>query len=338
MLEQLMNDDVIRQERAKVIDRYGAWTDHNVRLSEGLYTIGKSRLSPKLQRVLQVVQDLAGKPISGMRVLDLACLEGLYAVEFARQGAKVLAIEGRESNIEKAKFAKRTLGLENLELLQCDVRDLSPDRHGHFDVVLCLGILYHLNAPDVFAFVEQIANCCTRLAVFDTYVSLASKHAYTYKAKEYWGRDIREHPSDLSESGKLAKLWSSIQNVDSTWITKRSLVKMLLHFGFTSVYECYVPLEIGKPRDRVTIVAVKGSPATVLTNPVRFEDCGDEWPEHLLAPASWRQRKLAALNKSIVHMFPAKLRQRAKKLLISMGLRKPRHWEPDVFFKHPEDE
>src|ERR1700722_13774897 len=144
MLEQLMNDDVIRQERAKVIDRYGAWTDHNVRLSEGLYTIGKSRLSPKPQRVLQVVQDLAGKPISGMHDLDLACLEGLYAVEFARQGAKVLAIEGRESNIEKAKFAKRTLGLENLELLQCDVRDLSPDRHGHFDVVLCLGILYHL--------------------------------------------------------------------------------------------------------------------------------------------------------------------------------------------------
>ncbi|HEX5326527.1 MAG TPA: class I SAM-dependent methyltransferase [Acetobacteraceae bacterium] len=332
-----MNDDAVKQARAEVIDRYGAWTDHNVQLTPTLYTINQARRSPKLQRIVQVVHDLARKPIADLRVLDLACLEGQYAIEFARQGAQAVGIEGREANIEKARLSKRVLGLDNLELIQGDIRDLSRERNGSFDVVLCLGVLYHLNAPDVFAFVESIAEVCTGIAVFDTYVSLGPKRSYDYKGKQYWGRDIREHPETLDSSGKLAKLWSSLDNVHSTWITKRTLVKLLLRFGFTSVYECYVPLEIGKPRDRVTIVAIKGAKAKPLTNPVRFEDCGSEWPETLNPQASWRQRKLVALNKKIVTAFPASWRRRTKNFLKSTGLRKARHWEPDAFFKPPED-
>jgi len=332
-----MNEDAIKLERAGVIDRFGAWTDHNIRLTDDLYTISKSRRSIKLQRIVQIVQDHARKPINEMRILDLACLEGQYAIEFARQGAQVVAIEGREANIEKSRFSKRTLGLDNLELLQGDVRDLSVERHGHFDVVLCLGILYHLDAPDVFAFVERIAECCTDFAIFDTYFGLKPNRSYTYKGRQYWGREIKEHTDDLPESGKLAKLWSSLDNVTSLWVTKRTLVKQLLHLGFTSVYECYVPLEIQKPRDRATIVAIKGTPAHVLTNPVQFADCGDEWPEGLLPQASGKQRRLVAINEAVVNLFPVGLRQMAKKVLRSAGLRKAREWEPEAFFKPPED-
>jgi hypothetical protein len=41
--------------------------------------------------------------------------------------------------------------------VQGDVRDLSRQEHGLFTVVLSIGILYHLDAPDVFTFVERIA-------------------------------------------------------------------------------------------------------------------------------------------------------------------------------------
>ena len=332
-----MEDTTVRQERAQVIKRYGAWTDHNIQLTDNLFTISSSRPNGKLLRIVQIVHDLARKPISEMRMVDLACLEGQYAIEFARQGAEVVGIEGREANIEKARFAKRVLGLDRLTLIQSDVRDLSRERHGSFDVVLCLGILYHLNAPDVFAFVERIAEVCTGFAIFDTYLSLGPKRSYTYKGKQYWGRNIREHPEELSDSGKVAKLWSSLNNVSSTWLTKRTLVKLLLHLGFTTVYECYVPLEIGKPRDRVTIVAIKGTPATVLTNPATMEYLGDEWPENLLPPPSWRQSRLVAINKRVVQMFPVELRQRAKRVLRAAGLRKLRHWEPEAFYKRPQD-
>src|SRR3989442_14143808 len=96
--------------------------------------------------------DITNKPLDSLRVLDLACLEGLYGKEFARHGAAVFGKEGRKANIEKARFAKDALALENIRFVQDNVRNLSVQKYGYFDVVLCLGILYHLHVPDVFHF------------------------------------------------------------------------------------------------------------------------------------------------------------------------------------------
>src|SRR5689334_6913304 len=99
-----MDQEAAKREHAHIIDRYGVWTDHNIQIGADFYTIGPSVCSEKLRRIVQVVSDVAKKPVSELRVLDLACLEGQYAVEFARQGAQVMAIEAREANIEKARF------------------------------------------------------------------------------------------------------------------------------------------------------------------------------------------------------------------------------------------
>src|SRR5215213_4154131 len=141
----------------KVIELSGDWTDHNIHIAGDLYTIGEDVVSTRLRRIVQIVSDVSGEPLANLRVLDLACLEGLYAVEFARQGAQAVAIEGREVNLEKVKFVKKALGLDNLTVCHDDVRNLSPEKYGEFDVALCLGILYHLDAPDVFRFAENIA-------------------------------------------------------------------------------------------------------------------------------------------------------------------------------------
>src|SRR5919199_94278 len=97
-----------------MVARYGPWTAHNVDLGNGLYTISPSPAGDevKLRRVVQLVSDLLEGQIAGARVLDLACLEGMYALELARRGARVTAIEGREQNLAKAQFAATALGLE----------------------------------------------------------------------------------------------------------------------------------------------------------------------------------------------------------------------------------
>ena len=46
--------------------------------------------------------------------------------------------------------------------MQDDVRNLSVEKHGEFDVVLCLGNLYHLGAPDVFSFAARLSEVCRR--------------------------------------------------------------------------------------------------------------------------------------------------------------------------------
>src|SRR5439155_16297195 len=135
--QQLTPDlDAIRREHAELVARHGAWTAHNIRLANGLYTISgaPSGDEVKLRRIVQVVSDLFEGAIAGLRVLDLACLEGMYAIEFARRGGEVVAIEGREANLEKARFAARTLGLDGIDFQLGDVRGLSLARHGEFDV------------------------------------------------------------------------------------------------------------------------------------------------------------------------------------------------------------
>ena len=141
-----MDPEQIRSRKQDIIARYGPWTAHSVRLADGSIR-STTHWDTRPRRFVQIASDLSRKSIEGLRVLDLACLEE-FGIEFALQGARVVATEGRPANLEKARFAKEALGLNKLELVLDDVRNLCVDRYGTFDVVLCLGILYHLDAPD----------------------------------------------------------------------------------------------------------------------------------------------------------------------------------------------
>ncbi|HEY7909081.1 MAG TPA: class I SAM-dependent methyltransferase, partial [Thermomicrobiales bacterium] len=184
-----MDIEAVRAERERIIARYGPWTAHNIRLAGDCYTISATDFVDefKQRRILQIVSDITNQPFAALRVLDLACLEGAYAIEFALHGATVVGIEGRESNIVKARFAQQALGLDRLTLVQGDVRDLSRQEHGLFDVVLSIGILYHLDAPDVFTFVERIAEVCTHVAIFDTHISTTGDMHVEYGGATYAG-------------------------------------------------------------------------------------------------------------------------------------------------------
>ena len=188
----------------------------------------------------------------------------------------------REANLEKARFVKKVLCLNNLELVLDDVRNLSEDRYGFFDVVLCLGILYHLDTPDVMNFVEKISTICKRVAIIDTHISLSDEASYSWNQKLYWGKYVKEHDPNATSEEKLASAWYSLDNPRSFHFTVASLCNLLRHVRFTSVYECLNPYEYGNPnwplaaeddrhvvmRDRVTLVAIKGQNQTLLSSPV----------------------------------------------------------------------
>ncbi|HEX8501580.1 MAG TPA: class I SAM-dependent methyltransferase [Pyrinomonadaceae bacterium] len=287
-----MDTEQIRRRRQEVVERFGPWTAHNIHLGGDLYTIERGTVGDdvKLRRVTQVVSDLAGRPLSELRVLDLGSLEGLYAIELARHGARVVAVEAREANIEKMRFAREALSLDRFEIVADDVRNLSAEKYGHFDAVLCLGLLYHLDAPDVFHFTARIAEVCTRVAVFDTHVALADETSRRYEGGEYWGSNFLEHAEEETEEQRKAKLWASVGNPNSFWLTKPSLNNLLARVGFTSVYECHNPSEVNKPPDRVTLVAVKGRREELHCSPLFNSVPEERWPEkpRVEESALWR--------------------------------------------------
>jgi SAM-dependent methyltransferase len=264
-----MDVEVAARERDEIVARYGPWTAHNIRLGDGTYTMSPEPTGDevKLRRIVQLVSDLHDGKLAGLRILDLACLEGMYSLELAKRGAHVVAIEGREANIEKARFAARSLGLE-IDFQLGDVRDLSVERHGMFDVVLCLGILYHLDRDDVLSLVERIRLVTRSAAIFDTAVATEATESHTLGDLVIHGERLFEHDPGDSEEERLARLWSSLDNPTAFLPTLPSLLRLLAANGFSSVLEAHVPVEPEKPEGRVTLVALSGSAVEPLVTPV----------------------------------------------------------------------
>ena len=270
-----------RRRLEEAIERLGPWEPpHNIHLGDGVWTITDQQPveNSKLRRVVQLVADLAPRPIPELRILDLACEGGIYGIELARLGAEVVGVEGRDVHVQRARFAADELGLDRYSIEQGDVRDVTADTHGSFDVVLCLGILYHLDTPDVFDFVHAIAGMCSEVLVLDTSLSLVAQEKRTHAGREYWGRLYTEHRPRASEEERVAKLRASLDNPDSFWLTRPSLYNLLADAGFTSVLEAHVPRPGERWADRVTLVAGRGSYQAVPGTP-NPADPPMRWPE-----------------------------------------------------------
>jgi SAM-dependent methyltransferase len=252
-----MDDSEILKRKQEIIKNFGEWTAHSILLAPNLYTIeGKEEPSGRPAHYVKVIHDFLSKPLSELRVLDLGSLEGMYAFEFAKHGAEVVGIEGRLANIEKAKFANQVLGFNNCCFIQDDVRNLSAENYGKFDVVLCCGIFYHLDAPDVFMFLEKINEVCGRLLVLDTQVAVEEKRTWRrkkivvheYKGQKYSGCDFTE---------QIAHPWSALNNINSFWLDRKSLFRAIRHAGFSNIYEDIEPNIWANSNDRITLVCLK---------------------------------------------------------------------------------
>lgn len=305
----------IERRKAEVVRLWGNWTAHNIHLGNDVYTLGPDSEADKLRRIVQIVSDLSKRPVEQLRVLDLGSLEGGYAVELARRGAETVAIEGRRANLEKILFTKDVLGLTKLDVIQDDVRNLGNLRLGEFDVILCLGLLYHLDFPGVVSLVRQIAEDCRSLAIFDTYVGVGRLRRFEHGGYEYWGRVVREHLPQSSQDERLADKWASLDNTESVWIARNSFYNLLHDAGFTSAYECNLPTETRKPADRLTVVAVKGQAESLLAMPRTNGQPMGRLPRYPVRQVSPKQQFWPVLQEQATNLVPLAWRRSLKALM-----------------------
>jgi SAM-dependent methyltransferase len=248
----------------------------------------------KVRRVMQIIRDLAKTPVERLRVLDLACGEGVYAIEAALRGAEVVAVDARSERMDDGAAAARRLALGNLRFEKADVRNVTAASHGRFDVVLFLGILYHLDDRDAFSVLRNIHEMCEQFVIIDTHVALRSQDRTENNGRSYDGARMREHAEDDTEAVRAGRLQASLDNPQSFWFTRDSLFRLLGDVGFTSVGEFNVPLEPLKPRNRVTLVATRGEPVRISSYPWVNEKTEDEIAALLGAPAPATSRKPGA--------------------------------------------
>lgn len=257
----MRKEELIRRKET-IVREYGAWTAHNIRLPHDLWTLRAedepmSRI--RSHRYLQIVSDVLRRPLGELRVLDLGCLEGGFSIEFGLWGANVVGIDGRKANVAKAEFARDALRLQSVTFAQQDIRSLSLDALGSFDVILCVGVFYHLPSRDLLPFLRTIRSMCRGLCILDTHISLAPEESFLDEGKEWKGRTFLEHRATATPEQVEKALWAAVTNEDSFWLTEASLMNALHHTGFTSIHSCVHPPVASTPDDRKTYVAIPGT-------------------------------------------------------------------------------
>ena len=86
--------------------------------------------------------------LAGKRVLDVACNSVFWSIQCALLGADVVGFDARPELIDAANALKRIAGANRAEFRVLDFWPMNAEsRGGPFDVVLNLGLLYHLAKP-----------------------------------------------------------------------------------------------------------------------------------------------------------------------------------------------
>ena len=161
------NGPLWARERAELEARLGqdGWF-HSLTFENGAETFGRDPSQAKL-RALQLPTDL-----SGYSLLDVGCYEGFFSFHAAQRGARVTANDhfiwhqAGDPSLEHFRVAHEVVG-NPCEVVDLDVMELSVLAR-KWDIVLFLGVLYHLADP--VTALRVIRSVTGRLCILETLV------------------------------------------------------------------------------------------------------------------------------------------------------------------------
>ncbi|WP_131195438.1 TIGR04290 family methyltransferase [Lichenihabitans psoromatis] len=135
-----LTDDDIRDR----LQQLGPWF-HNMNI-HGIWTAPDHFLGDYPNVKFKGFAQAIPSDLTGKSVLDIGCNGGFYAIEMKRRGAdRVLGIDFDDDYLAQARFAADANGLD-IEFRKMSVYDIGTLGE-RFDVVIFMGVLYHLRHP-----------------------------------------------------------------------------------------------------------------------------------------------------------------------------------------------
>jgi len=224
--------------------------------------------------------------------VDVACGLGHHTNVLHELGFEVLGIDARAVNVEEGRRR-----FPNLRFEVADAEDPALSELGRFDLVLCLGLLYHLENP--FRVIRNLSAMASKLAVVESVCYPSTEPVLVLM-------DENESP----DQGL---------NYVAYYPSEPALVRMMQRAGFA---HCYVPLKMPEHpvyeqddrgfRRRTFLVAAKSPISSALLRP-----CSDPTPlKHPwdpMAPLCLISGKTGRVYTYLERVLHGKLRRRELK-------------------------
>jgi tRNA (mo5U34)-methyltransferase len=123
------------------------------------------RMQFRTELIGGTLAQMLGPELAQMNVLDIGCNSGWFSFDLAERGARVVdGVDLRPQNIEQARFLRDYFGLDNTTFEVADA--MSFDDARRWDIVLNLGVLYHVTDP--LRLLQRTYELCDRFAIVDT--------------------------------------------------------------------------------------------------------------------------------------------------------------------------
>ena len=173
--------------------------------------------------------------LSGKRVLDLGCGNGVYTAEIAKVADSVLGIEANERYYQDAIRLKEEERIKNLELKCCRIEDLNCIEK--FDVVVMIEVLEHI--PDERLVLQKIRECLVEDGYFIMFVP-NKLYPFETHGMRIFGRNI--HFKGSVPLLSWAPTFIRRHVVDEKIYTKRGIKRLLNDNGFEAVaFDYFLP-------------------------------------------------------------------------------------------------
>ena len=138
-------DPLSPDEIRKKAEALGPWF-HNMEIREGIWTAPNHFLGNYPAIKWKNFSNAIPQDLTGKSVLDIGCNGGFYSIEMKKRGAeRVLGVDFDDTYLAQARFAAEVTG-HDIEFRKLSVYDLGQLGET-FDVVIFMGVLYHLRHP-----------------------------------------------------------------------------------------------------------------------------------------------------------------------------------------------
>lgn len=173
----------------------GDWY-HRIELGGGLVTPGDRNQA----LTYSLYQRYLPPDLTGLSVLDLGANACGLSIEFAKRGALFTAIERADQYIEQARFVVDHFGLsDRISIHKADVHEMT--RFGTFDIVACVGLVYHLRHPQLA--LDQLGHVTRKHLIISTQTTEGDALTLTSRGAKRGAFSATWEPTEPAFEGML---------------------------------------------------------------------------------------------------------------------------------------